>query len=495
MLTLSTSALVLLGLMPGAPSEAIANGPSDMDVQAMAAFGLTAAQVLPVSIEGVRGQVTTARLSLGGKQLEFLMEPNQVLSPEFRLLEDRGSGHIVEVDYVAPATYGGSVRNQFDSQVTMTWLEDGLWGRFELEDGSRWWMQPVGAAVDGAGLDDHVFYRVEDVIPSGGTCGVDLLPNGGYPDGYSPAPLAPPSSNASAGTDPPYIAELGCDADFEFYQDYGSNSTSVMNRITSVINAINTQYENEVGIQHLITTILVRTSSNDPYTSSDAITLLNEFVSEWNANQGGIQRDVAQLYTGRNIQGGTIGIAFVATLCSTSQAYSVVESDCCGAFSCTTDLSAHELGHNWSANHCTCNGFTMNPFITCGNQFTVGQTIPKIIRFRDTLFCLDGGPDPRARFSGTPRSGVAPLTVAFNEFSDGTGLSAWSWDFGDGTTSTQMDPSHTYVTPGTYDVSLTVTGALGVNTMTEVDYVTVDVLILASCTDRLGTGANPDIFD
>jgi subtilisin family serine protease len=58
------------------------------------------------------------------------------------------------------------------------------------------------------------------------------------------------------------------------------------------------------------------------------------------------------------------------------------------------------------------------------------------------------------------------LTVAFTDAStdpDGT-VVAWSWDFGDGRTSTAQNPSHTYAAGGTYSVSLTVTdddGATG----------------------------------
>ncbi|MFB6320605.1 PKD domain-containing protein [Saccharicrinis sp. FJH54] len=47
------------------------------------------------------------------------------------------------------------------------------------------------------------------------------------------------------------------------------------------------------------------------------------------------------------------------------------------------------------------------------------------------------------------------------------------WDFGDGTTSTEENPEHTYDTAGTYTISLTVTGTNGSITKTRTDYVTV----------------------
>jgi PKD repeat protein len=79
---------------------------------------------------------------------------------------------------------------------------------------------------------------------------------------------------------------------------------------------------------------------------------------------------------------------------------------------------------------------------------------------------------PVSGFSGTPRSGSAPLTVQFTDQSTGQ-ISAWSWNFGDGSTSTAQDPSHTYADPGTYTVRLTVTGPGGSDTEAKTGYIQV----------------------
>ncbi len=58
--------------------------------------------------------------------------------------------------------------------------------------------------------------------------------------------------------------------------------------------------------------------------------------------------------------------------------------------------------------------------------------------------------------------GNSPLPVQF--FDDSTGTpTAWLWDFGDGATSTEQNPTHTYTSAvsRTYDVKLTVTNAAG----------------------------------
>ncbi len=79
---------------------------------------------------------------------------------------------------------------------------------------------------------------------------------------------------------------------------------------------------------------------------------------------------------------------------------------------------------------------------------------------------------PVADFSGSPTSGDAPLTVNFTDQSTNNPTS-WSWDFGDGGSSTAQNPSHTYNTAGTYTVKLTATNDCGSNTKTKVDYITV----------------------
>jgi PKD repeat protein len=92
-----------------------------------------------------------------------------------------------------------------------------------------------------------------------------------------------------------------------------------------------------------------------------------------------------------------------------------------------------------------------------------------------------GTPELQADFSATPRAGVAPLIVSFTDTSTGSPTS-WSWDFGDGTSSSEQHPSHTYAAAGTYTVSLIVTDATGASsTGTRSGYVTVtnDLVVAA----------------
>jgi PKD repeat protein len=86
---------------------------------------------------------------------------------------------------------------------------------------------------------------------------------------------------------------------------------------------------------------------------------------------------------------------------------------------------------------------------------------------------VDAPPAPVADFTATPRSGTAPLQVTFSDASTNSPTS-WAWDFGDGSTSTEQNPTHTYGTPGSYDVTLTATNATGGSApTTKTGYVTV----------------------
>ena len=75
---------------------------------------------------------------------------------------------------------------------------------------------------------------------------------------------------------------------------------------------------------------------------------------------------------------------------------------------------------------------------------------------------------PVANFTATPVMGSAPLSVPFQDASTSpdAAITAWMWDFGDGTTSTEQNPTHTFNNPGGYTVSLTVTASSGSDTRT-----------------------------
>jgi PKD repeat protein len=102
-------------------------------------------------------------------------------------------------------------------------------------------------------------------------------------------------------------------------------------------------------------------------------------------------------------------------------------------------------------------------------------------------------PVPVANFTGTPTTGPAPLSVSFTDTSTGS-PSSWIWMFGDmgaGNTSTLQNPTHTYLSAGTYSVNLTVTNAGGSNTLIKTNYITVVTPPVANFTGTPLSGPAP----
>ena len=79
---------------------------------------------------------------------------------------------------------------------------------------------------------------------------------------------------------------------------------------------------------------------------------------------------------------------------------------------------------------------------------------------------------PVSSFTASVTQGGAPLTVTFTDQSSNY-PSRWMWDFGDGATSTDRNPVHTYAKPGSYNVRLSVYNAIGGNGLTKWNYISV----------------------
>ena len=92
-----------------------------------------------------------------------------------------------------------------------------------------------------------------------------------------------------------------------------------------------------------------------------------------------------------------------------------------------------------------------------------------------TIEIIEGVSAPVPAFTATPTSGAAPLTVNFTDQSTNSPES-WSWDFGDGNTSTEQNPSNTYSAAGKYSVSLTVTNVSGSDTETKEEFISVSIV-------------------
>ncbi len=94
-------------------------------------------------------------------------------------------------------------------------------------------------------------------------------------------------------------------------------------------------------------------------------------------------------------------------------------------------------------------------------------------------------PNPVVNFSADKTTGCFPLNVNFRDSTNaGTGtIASWIWDFGDGNTSTQQNPSHVYTTAGNYSITLKATNSTGcTKTFTRSNYISVSIGVKSNFT-------------
>jgi Zn-dependent metalloprotease len=109
-----------------------------------------------------------------------------------------------------------------------------------------------------------------------------------------------------------------------------------------------------------------------------------------------------------------------------------------------------------------------------GSSITIRQyTDPGVVAAGFTIqwTCINPNSPPVANFKADATQ-TCTGAVQFTDQSTG-GPNAWLWNFGDGTTSTLQHPAHSYLTNGTFTVSLTATNNFGNNVLTRTNYITV----------------------
>lgn len=282
---------------------------------------------LDVTIEGVR-----RRLALAAHELR---------SSGFVLYE-QGPFGLVQHPRPSCVTFRGEVVGVPGARVAATIVAGSLEALIHFpssgadDAGETWAVQPLSKLRLGAARGLHAVYRVGDTLPTGSFCGVTSS--------------ALPLGQASGAPDSSAICEIAVEADTPFYVLNGSSVAQTQNDITSILNQVDFIFDRDCSVTYSLTTVVVTTTNI--YTATDANGLLIEFQSRWNSSFTSVQRDVAHLFSARNLTGTVYGLAYVSTVCNTGAAYGISKSNFSTNFNSRVALTCHELGHNFSAQHC-----------------------------------------------------------------------------------------------------------------------------------------------
>lgn len=204
--------------------------------------------------------------------------------------------------------------------------------------------------------DALVVYRLDDVEMPG------LLDDMVSVPGY-PAPSAPKRTDYAGFARHLGVAALQQDTrnpvrqmrltvvtDTEFSSVHGSNRDAVVASRVNVVDGIySTQFQTRIVVgtlRHLSTNGTLNTT-----VVSGSDTLLTRFRTYMVSGDGsGIAKGgLNHLFSGKDFDGSTVGVAYVSTLCSSTFGYGINQVR---AANTTTALTiAHEMGHNFGASH------------------------------------------------------------------------------------------------------------------------------------------------
>ncbi len=232
---------------------------------------------------------------------------------------------------------------------------EGSWVRIVMADGV-----PSGMFFDGQELyaieapgdsavnsSAPVVYRLADayIAPGSVTCGgsahmasaasaAEMLL--GELDGISQAPGAVSE------------IEVGTVGDFEFTTAQGGDAAAAQ-AITTRMNNVDGIFSAQLGVQISVTAIETFNTDTDPFTTSDAPVLLDELSNYRSVTPTQNSAGLSHLWTGRDLNGTTVGIAWTGALCSNFFGAGLSEGNGGAVFDSL--VAAHEIGHNFGAPH------------------------------------------------------------------------------------------------------------------------------------------------
>ena len=279
-----------------------------------------------------------------GKRFDITLEPNERVR---RALKATAT--------VVPLR--GSIDGIAHSWARLTRSADGHWQGL-LSDGHEIYaIEPAGdvrsMAVEPLTENDAtaVIYRLSDLLVEWAPGFCEALPPGEQVSALEAFKAigaeVVPSELASGG--PAKQISIGVVGDYEFNSYFTTPTSTPTQAVIARMNNVDGIFSDQVGVNIEVPTIKLFTTSDDPFTQSDAKQLLDQVHLYRKNTSEQASRGITHLMTGHDLSGETVGIAYIGTVCEGEYAVSLSE----GTRSTTMSslIAAHEIGHNFNAPH------------------------------------------------------------------------------------------------------------------------------------------------
>jgi len=264
------------------------------------------------------------------------LQPNDMRAPDFRqtYITDKGKFEF-DVPFVVN-TFKGKTS---DNRVARFTIDENNFFGVILSDQYHYVIRPARDYTRNSSDKNLIVHKSSDVIPkneyfdyindaleiSEDAMEQDVLMRNNTTVSYTPCT---------------YYLKIATDADYEFYQVKGSDLARTYGDMFSILNIVEGVYESTFNLKFIVTyqNVWTTTSNGYTYTSTNHSTLLSQFRNYWNSNMTGISRNIAHLFTGKNI--GAWGVAAAIGQISNSLAYAVTMFAPDMQYTVT-----HEIGH------------------------------------------------------------------------------------------------------------------------------------------------------
>jgi len=307
-----------------------------------------------------------------GREFVVVLEPNARLEPFVTRL-GRAAG---------VAAFRGKVAGHENSWARIVLTPAGPAGL--IADGSEIYAleRADDSAVDSGGRSQPTIYRLADVYldPGAVTCATgEPRMDAGTALAMLAAELEPLAQQSAARN-----LDIGVIADFEFSTNFGPAASSAL---LTRINNVDGIFSEQVGVQITAARVDVFTDDSDPFTKTSANGLLDEVAAHRGATPEQDALGLTHLFTGRNLDGTTAGIAFMGGVCGKRSPSDALHRSFASGLSearrgPTMDslIAAHEIGHTFGAPHDAQAGSVCE---TTPSTFLMAPTINGSDRFSD----------------------------------------------------------------------------------------------------------------
>jgi hypothetical protein len=282
---------------------------------------------------GLAGPVAL-RFDALGRTFELQLEPNANLMAAMDGVQDFGDA----------IPYRGRLTGVEGSWAAVT-IRNGMPAGLVFDGEALYALEAPGDAI--VDTNSPIAYRLADVTlaPGAMSCATGTAATSG--SAMFKAVVSELDTGVAQAPGADSEITVGAIGDSPFTSDKGSTAAA---DILARLNIVDVIFSEQLGVQIRVPVIDIFDSADDPFTgTADPGLLLNEvrdyrFATASQRNQG-----LTHLYTGRNLDGTTVGIAYQGALCNSRFGAGLSEGR--GSPNFDALVAAHEIGHNFGAPH------------------------------------------------------------------------------------------------------------------------------------------------